>query len=122
MADLTFTIPLPPREETEEGAFLKNCKNLAWAAVGELEEGDRRSWPTEEKVRCEIKIFGPVMFKKPIKDLDFVARAICGVLWHPERSKALLLYSHHNSDNAHIEINVTRRKLISQGAGNHYEF
>jgi hypothetical protein len=122
MADLTFTVPLPPRSEEEQGAYLLHCKDLAWAAVGELEEDERRAWPIEEKVRCEIKVFGPIRFKKPIRDLDPLARAIGGVLWHPEKSQTLLTYTQSESNKPRIEVSVTRRKLVSNGPTKHYEF
>jgi len=122
MADLTFTVPLPPRGEVGQKAYLRNCGDLAWAAVGKLEREESLAWPTVEKVRCEIKVFGPVKFKKVIKQLDPLAKAIGGVLWHPKKSQVLLTYTQSNSNKPRIEVSVTRRKLVSNGPVKHYEF
>jgi len=123
LSDLTFTIPLPPRDDAEQNSYLNDCKSIAWGAVGELEEDEeRRSWPTQEKVRCEVRVFGPTQFSKAAKELETVAKTIGGVLWHPEKSKTLLTFEQRSSDKPRIEVSVTRRKLVSNESGTHYEF
>ena len=124
MADLEFSLPLPP-EAGDRQAYGNTCRDRAWSAVGGLQPRSRLRWPTQDKVKVEINLYTDVEREHPTTYLAPAIDAIGGVLWHPKKTLPLIIVTQIVVDekkDARLLVKVTRRKLVSEGAGKHYEW
>jgi hypothetical protein len=124
MADLEVTLPLPPGNHFRESFYLNRCRDLAWGAVGELPVLQRKCWPTQEKVRCEILLYTKEKLEKVNELLQPVIDAIGQVLWNSKTALPLIqILQVVNEEKEQALFRITYRKLISV-AGNvkHYEW
>lgn len=126
MSDLEFSLPLPPEGNGEREAFyLSTCRDRTRGSINQLLPRMRRRWPTEEKVRCDVIIFTTAKVEKPLEYLAKAFAAIGGVLWGKESQPLITVdqvIGTQDEISPRILVKVTRRKLVSEGAGRHYEW
>jgi len=124
MADLEFSLPLPP-DNGNRAAYMNTCRDRAWSAVGGLQPRSRRRWPTEDKVKVEVILYTDIERENALKYVTPATDAIGGVLWHPKKTLPLIIVTQiivGDKKDARLLVKVTRRKLVSEGAGKHYEW
>lgn len=123
MADLEFSLPLPPEDKSQQASYLNACRDLAWEAVCRLLPRSRTHWPAHDKVKCQVILYSKIPHEQLGQYLAPVVDAIGGVLWHPKKSMPMIFIDRVDSDEQRIAVSVTRRKLISEdGPGKHYEW